>query len=105
MNASSGSGKAHIEVVNPVARVMPANAVMPAPRLDSIDGKKIALWWNSKARGDVALSTVAEMLEQRYPRVKFVRFSQQYDHGRYFPEFYDELKQSGCDAVIATTGD
>ncbi len=105
MSESSGSGKAHIEVVNPVARVMSAKAVVPARRLDSINGKKIALWWNSKARGDVALSTVAEMLEQRYPHVQFVRFSQQYDHGRHFPEYYDELKQSGCDAVIATTGD
>ena len=62
MNVSSSSEKAHIEVVNPVASVMPAKAVMPPQRLDSINGKKIALWWNSKSRGDVALSTVAEML-------------------------------------------
>ena len=105
MNVSSSSEKAHIEVVNPVASVMPAKAVMPPQRLDSINGKKIALWWNSKSRGDVALSTVAEMLKKRYPDVQFVRFSQQYDHGRHFPEYYDQLKQSGCDAVIATTGD
>ena len=102
---TSGSGKVQIEVVNPVAAVAQPQAVVPARRIDSINGKKIALWWNCKAHGDMALSTVAEMLEQRFQDVKFVWFSQQYDHGRLYPERYDEVKESGCDAAILTTGD
>lgn len=98
------SAKVQIEVANPVAEARP-EAVTPARRLASVSGKRIALWWNSKARGDVALSTVAEAIERRFQNVTFLRFSQQYDHGRHFPERYDEVKESGCDAVIATTGD
>lgn len=48
---------------------------------------------------------MAEAIEQRFPNVDFVRFSQQYDWGRHFPERYDEVKASGCDAVIATNAD
>lgn len=93
-----------IEVLNPVAEVRP-EGVPPARRLESLSGKKIALWWNSKPHGDTVLSTVAEAIEQRFPNVDFVRFSQQYDWGRHFPERYDEVKASGCDAVIATNAD
>ncbi len=97
------SGKVQIEVVSPVAEVRP-EAVVPARRLDSISGKRIGLWWNSKPRGDAALTTVADAFGQRFQNVSFVRFDQQYDHGRHFPERYDEARES-CDAVVATTGD
>ena len=98
------NAKAQIEVVNPVAEVRP-EALTPARRLDSLAGKKIGLWWNSKPRGDVALTTAMEELQKRFPNMEFVRFSQQYDWGRHFPERYDEVKESGCAAVIATSGD
>ncbi|MBI2910282.1 MAG: hypothetical protein HYX92_21780 [Chloroflexi bacterium] len=94
---------ARIEVMNPVAEVRP-EAVVPARRLDSLSGKRIALWWNSKPRGDAALETVAEAFQRRFQNVTFSRFDQQYDHGRHFPERYDEARRS-CDAVVATTGD
>ncbi len=97
------SARVQIEAANPVAEVRP-ESVTPARRLDSLNGKRIGLWWNSKARGDVALATVAEAIEKRFPNVSFVYFSQQYDHGRHYPERYDEAK-AGCDAIIATTGD
>ncbi|MFC2042287.1 hypothetical protein ACFLTV_02150 [Chloroflexota bacterium] len=102
---TGGTEKSLIEAVNPVAETAEQKAVIPARRPDSLDGKTIALWWNSKSRGDDALKTVAEMLEKRYTNVKFVWFSQQYDHGRHFPERYDEVKQRGCDVAILTSGD
>ena len=102
---ASGLSKVQIEVVNPVAEIAPPEAVTPVSRLDTLDGKKICLWWNSKSQGDIALNTVAGKLSERYPGLEFVYFSQQYDHGRNFPERYDEVKKSGCDAVIATTAD
>ncbi len=94
-----------IEVVSPVANALPPKALTPASRPDSLDGKTICLWWNSKSRGDVALTTVTEILERRFKNVNFVRFSQQYDHGRNFPERYAEVRKSGAVVAIATTAD
>ncbi len=102
--AVSGKTGLEIEVVNPVAEVRP-KALLPARRLDSLNGKKIALWWNTKSNGDVALSAAAEAIEQKFQNVTFVRFTQIVSYGLLFHERYDEVKESGCDAVIATTGD
>ena len=101
MAVSRSSTKAQIEVVNPVAEVRP-EAIMPAPRLNDLNGKEIALWWNMKSHGDVALAAVAELLENRFQGMKFVRFTQGYPHGS---EVYDPVLESGCDAAIASTGD
>ncbi|MBI2909117.1 MAG: hypothetical protein HYX92_15845 [Chloroflexi bacterium] len=95
---------ATIEVVSPLAEVRP-DVMTAAPRPASLTGKKIALWWNSKPRGDAALTAIAEALERRFPGLEFAQFSQQYDWGRHFPERYDEVKQSGCQVAIVTNGD
>lgn len=70
---TNGSTKAEIEVANPVAEVRP-EAIMPARRLDTLSGKKIALWWNTKSHGDVALSAAIETVERRFQNVSFERF-------------------------------
>jgi hypothetical protein len=93
-----------IEVVNPVAPVH-QQAVLPARRLDSLNGKKIALWWNTKSQGDVALGAAAEALEQRFHDITFVRVTEQAGYGRLHTARYDEVKEAGFDAVIAATGD
>ncbi|MBI2910093.1 MAG: hypothetical protein HYX92_20825 [Chloroflexi bacterium] len=98
---SLGSNKARIEVMNPVAEARP-RAVMPARRLDTLNDKKIALWWNTKSHGDVALSAAAEAIGQRFKNVTFTRVTRQLDQR---PGPYDEILKSGCDAVIASTGD
>ncbi|MBI2906690.1 MAG: hypothetical protein HYX92_03420 [Chloroflexi bacterium] len=95
------SSRIEIEVENPVAEVRP-KAVMPARRLDTLSGKRIALWWNTKSHGDIALSAAAEAMEQRFKNATFTRFTRQLDQG---PAPYDAVRESGCDAVIATTGD
>ncbi|MBI2910257.1 MAG: hypothetical protein HYX92_21655 [Chloroflexi bacterium] len=92
---------ARLEVLNPVAEVRP-KAATPARRLDSLSGKKIGLWWNTKSHGDIALSAAAEAIERRFENVAFVRFTRQLDRQ---PGPYDLVKKSGCDAVIGTTGD
>lgn len=95
------SGKAQIEVLNPVAEVRP-KAVMPARRLDSLIGKRIALWWNTKSHGDVALDAAAEAIQRRFENVTFVRFTRQLDRR---PGPYDAVQKSGCDAAVGATGD
>ena len=98
---TSTSAKAQIEVRNPVAEARPT-AVMPARRLGTLSGKRIALWWNTKSHGDIALSAAAEAVQQRFENLTFVRFTRQLDQG---PAPYGAVQESGCDAVIATTGD
>lgn len=95
------STTAQIEVVNPVAEVRP-KAVMPARRLDSISGKRIALWWNTKSHGEVALSAAAEAIERSFPNVTFTRITREWVHA---PGPYELVRKSGCDAVIASTAD
>ena len=102
--AVSEKPELQIEVVNPVAEVRP-QAVLPARRLDSLNDKKIALWWNTKSHGDVSLSAAAEAIEKHFQNVRVVRFTEHVGYGRTHTEHYDEVKESGCDAVIATTGD
>ncbi|MFC1916137.1 hypothetical protein ACFLW4_05550 [Chloroflexota bacterium] len=90
-----------IEVVSPVAEQRPEIGT-PARRLDDLKGKKIALWWNTKDKGDIVLSAAAEQLGKRYKGMEFVQVIQRYNHG---PEVYDRVLKAGFDAVIASTGD
>ena len=99
------SAKVQMEVLNPVSALAMPKTVVPARRPDTLSGKRIALWWNSKDRGDIALDTVAEKLEQQYKNIEFVRFYQQYDVGRVSPEYWDKATESKLDAAIITSGD
>ncbi|MBI2907165.1 MAG: hypothetical protein HYX92_05855 [Chloroflexi bacterium] len=98
---TDNSGKARIEVANPVAEVRP-EAIMPARRPNSISGKTVGLWWNTKSHGDVALSAAAEAIQQRYENVTIVRITRDMSH---LPGPYGRVQESGCDAVIASTAD
>ncbi|MBI4636406.1 MAG: hypothetical protein HY727_08660 [Candidatus Rokubacteria bacterium] len=65
---------AQLEVLNPVARTMEF-AVKPAPRLQTVDGATIGLYWNMKAGGDAALDRTEQLLRARFPAVKFRRYT------------------------------
>ncbi|MBI2909073.1 MAG: hypothetical protein HYX92_15625 [Chloroflexi bacterium] len=95
------SAKVEIEVLNPVAGVQP-KLIVPARRLNDFHGKKIALWWNTKSHGEVALSAAAEAISQLFKDVTFTRFTQDFPHGE---GVYDVVQKSQCDAVVASTGD
>jgi hypothetical protein len=99
--STSQEVKAIIEVRNPVANLDKGDRIPPAARLQSLKGKKIALWWNGKARGDVALQRVGELLESRFG-AKCMMLGTPYPHG---DEAYEPLVKAGADAVILTTGD
>jgi hypothetical protein len=58
-----------LEVVNPIAGVKTKKAGM-APRLSSLENMRVALYWNAKSGGDVALTRIGEHLERRFPGVK-----------------------------------
>jgi hypothetical protein len=99
--STSQPGKTVIEVRSPVANLDKGETIPPAARLKSLKGKKIALWWNGKARGDVALQRVGELLESRFG-AKCMMLGTPYPHGE---DAYEPLLKAGAEAVILTTGD
>ncbi len=88
-------------LMNPVAKVETEAAVTPAARLTCLKDKKIALWWNGKAKGNVALNTIAERLKKDF-NAETVFFKQDL-----FPDekAFAAVTDSGCAAVIAATAD
>lgn len=60
------------ELVNPSGVIQVAQ-VEPAKRITTLDGKTIALRWNSKHNGDVVLNRIAELLAKNYPNTKVIK--------------------------------
>lgn len=54
-----------LQVLNPVAQKVEEKGSL-APRLKSLEGKHIGLYWNFKAGGDAALSHAGELLKSRF---------------------------------------
>ena len=43
-----------------------------SPRLDTLNGKTVAMLWNRVFRGDETLPMIGELLQERYPDVTIV---------------------------------
>ena len=73
----------------------------PAPRLGDLGGKRVALIWNGKQNGEVALRRVGEKLTARFPSLttQLVRI------GYGVPKDQLEEIRSSFDAAVASTGD
>ncbi|KAE8449121.1 hypothetical protein EG329_008505 [Mollisiaceae sp. DMI_Dod_QoI] len=61
-----GQGQKVLEVLNPVA-VPKGEGLSLAPRLETLSGKRVAFFWNSKPGGDRALRRLEEQLLKRFP--------------------------------------
>jgi hypothetical protein len=90
-----------MRLVNPVVAPRVATAAM-APRLDTLDGKRIGLWSNKKLNADELLACVADELRSRHDIADTVA-------GTYHPARVMRSNEWGaldtCDAVILTHGD
>ena len=94
-----------LEVVNPQA-ITQVVSVPLAPRLSEITGKRIGLYWNMKAGGDVALEHTARLLDQRFPKTEFKHFVGSVGASMRHATAEDaELVAKECDAVVGTTAD
>jgi hypothetical protein len=69
------SEKITLELMNPRGKIEVTPATSPSPRLDSLDGKTIGLYSNSKPGMDNFYTVLEEMLKEKYPSVKTVTFS------------------------------
>jgi hypothetical protein len=90
-----------MRLVNPVLAPRVASAEM-APRLDSLEGKRIGLWSNKKLNADELLACVAGEIRSRHQIAGTVA-------GTYHPARVMRSNEWGaldtCDAVILTHGD
>ena len=73
----------------------------PARRVGDLTGKRVALIWNGKQNGEVALRLVGERLEARFQGLatRLIRI------GYGIPEDQLEELRSTFDAAVAATGD
>ncbi len=60
---------AKLEVLNPLSKAELTRSPL-APRLPDLSNKRIGLFWNGKGGGDVALRTIGDQLEKRFPGAK-----------------------------------
>ncbi len=61
------------ELVNPagVIKVIP---IKMAARINSLEGKTIGLKWNMKPGGNIFLDRIAELLKEKIPSAKIIKF-------------------------------
>jgi hypothetical protein len=97
------------QVYNPTGAVMAERISKFAPRIDSLDGKRIGLLWNSKPNGDFYLNRVAELLSQRFPSSKIIKFYKTHAAETANPDKKSDaaldLIVQNADVVISAQGD
>ena len=88
------------EVLNPMAEYETLVSAL-APRLTTLNDRKVGLFWNGKPAGDVLLAAIETLLAERFENVKFTTFNLYISVG---PENVKQMAER-CDAVIAAIGD
>lgn len=99
----------------PVPRGSVAFTVPEAPSVDlalpkvnsisDLNGKRVGLYWNTKPNGDVFLSRLAELIEERF-KIKIVKFFPgKVDTSQAISEIVLKKIKQTCDLVILATGD
>ena len=71
-----------------------------APRVATLENKKIGLFSNGKHGADVVLEAVAGQLQTRFSGIEFVRYNLSFNVSE---ESIGEMAQ--CDAVVSSIGD
>ena len=92
-----------LRVMNPVG-VLNFKPMPPARRLTEFKNKKIGLYWNHKARGNVALDRVKELLSQRFEGMSFEWFETPISVEA-SKEWFENVRKKGVDGVVGSTGD
>ena len=92
-----------LQILNPVG-VLRFKPIPHARRIQDLNNKKVGLYWNHKARGNVALDRVKELLSERYKGMTFEWFETPVSVEA-SKEWFENVKKKGVDAFIASTGD
>jgi hypothetical protein len=65
---------ARLDIANPVA-VSVEQSVKPAVRQRDLSNVTVGLYWNMKSGGDAALDRAEQRLSERYPGIRFRRYT------------------------------
>ena len=65
---------ARLDIVNPVAARVEFS-VKPAARPRDLSDATVGLYWNMKAGGDAALDRTEQRLRERFPGIRFRRYT------------------------------
>jgi hypothetical protein len=90
-----------IEILDPTIRV--AGAVMPAPRLTTLRGKRVGCLDNSKEKADIFLGALAERLAERFAPAEVIHRRKPAYSRVAPPAVIEELRRT-CDCVITAMG-
>ncbi len=96
-------GKVELEVLNPEGKIVKKGKTL-APRLETLEGKKIGLVWNGKPNGDKLLNEVGKLLKERYPTAETVSYRISFS-GTKLPPGELEAIAKDIDAGVFTSGD
>ena len=101
-----------IGIVSPLGLEVTQNEGL-APRLSSLAGKTIGEVYNHHFKGDQMFALYRELLQERFPDVRIVPFSEMpasfvggdpASHRRIAQEVAAAAKEKGCDALIIGNG-
>ena len=96
---------ARLAVLNPVAKTV-EHSVKPAPRLATLEGAVLGLYWNMKAGGDAALDRTEALLREKFAGTTFRRYTGSVGWlMRHCTAEDAERIASEVDAVVGTTAD
>jgi len=104
----TNSNSPHYEVLSPWAEADPIPPRGIAPRIDTLEGKKIGLLRNSKRAAAPLMEVIRNRLKDRYSTVRFSEFANMRPNERLLDQdLKDEFEEwlKGVDAVITTFGD
>ena len=70
-----------LEVMNPRADIAPPPFNAINPRVAELAGKRIGLYWIGKAGGDNFFDGLEQLLNEKYPTAKTIRYKGPFDLG------------------------
>lgn len=82
--AAFGPTRSHaatLEVMIPRGEIPPPPFHAPSPRVTDLAGKTVGIYWIGKAGGDNFWDGVEQLLNERFPNTKTVRYEGPFDLG------------------------
>lgn len=79
--------------------------ISPAPRLATLQGKRLAVIWNGKLGGDVFLKRVAEVLTDNYGVSGIEWVNDRGDTNKVIEQDVVDRIVTTCDGAVIGTGD
>ena len=101
INNVSAEAAVTLEVLNPRGEIKTLPTLAPSPRVTDLAVQRIGIYWNEKAGGNNFWDVIEELLKQKFPTAKIVRYRGPFDLG----ETKAATIAKECDTFIYGVGD